>query len=141
MAALRDLATQLIDGDSITDSVRIYVLGDIAQLSDGSYKATLTSESMRYSHYEPARSKDDAVYRALLALQMMGRFMSYNADEVIEKQKQRTKIHREPDRVEKSVQLEMPSIINPAQQATKSDMSDPAMRERNLLIEIVSRTT
>lgn len=153
MDTLRDLASQLLNGESITHASREYALSDISTLPGNTFKATLTSERMRYSHAEPARNELDAVYSALLSLQMMGRFMAYASDDLLAKQanhqkkkvdatKQPKPAISKPIRIE-SERMNTEATISPINLAiddpSTENMTDPYARERSIILKIVSR--
>ena len=80
MAALRDLARQLIDGETIYTASRGYSLRDVVS-TDAKFRATILSDGFVYVNSELAESKEDAVYKALCGLHLMGRFCMCQLDE------------------------------------------------------------
>lgn len=106
---------------------------------------------MRYSHAEPAQCELDAVYLALVSLQMMGRFMSYASDDLLAKQgkhpnkkldtpKQQKPTITKPARIShEPVKAEVISSPEPVIDESTQTISDPATRERSIILKIVSR--
>ena len=154
MDTLRDLASQLLNGESVTHASRVYVLTDMSTLPGNAFKATLTSERMRYSHAESAYTELDAVYSALLSLQMMGRFMAYASDDLLAKQGKHQKKKMDalkqpktaiatPTQVHSKEPMKVTVTPSPIDSVTDNSptetISDPATRERSIILKIVSR--
>lgn len=159
MATLRELARQILDGESIQNAGRIYSLQGVTKYPDGTYKAIIISERMRYSHAESAYSELDAIYMAFTSLQMMGRFMSYQSDDQIAKQNKTLKQKTHQPKPTKTPQVLTPTSTldhqvsdadgdddvvsggdNPTTPDELVDASDPMVRERSIILRIVSRT-
>lgn len=155
MATLRELARQILDGESTQNAGRIYSLQGVTKQPDGTYKAIIISDRMRYSHAELAHTELDAVYMAFVALQMMGRFISYQSDEQLSRQ---TKTHKQKTPHQKATKTKIPNAVNqvdhgisgksdvvevpdnPVTSYELDDVHDPLARERSIILRIVSRT-
>lgn len=151
--SLNDLAQELIDNKSITNSYGDkYTIKSMTEITDPStgntgWKAVLTSRGYLYSSCDLASDQLNAVIKSLQSLQAMGRFSNYRLDneKPVEKQKKvksppmvKTPVVKTPV-VEKPEEPE--SIgIDDSQEIPEPSNQTPEQIEKSVILRIVTRT-